>query len=218
MSKSFYDYVENRIVENVDYNRISEIVNQHIANKGYVTAEDLQEAWFGAPQMDRLLGRYVGGAARMAGDLGGKAAGAAGQGAGFVGNAFKNVGQGVASGIGNAAKSAANAAGQGAGFVGNSFKNVGQGVASGVGSAANAVGDAAGRGLNALGKAAGEGMDRVGKWAGSHMNAAETARAIAQLNDRQPELMSNPLFKRLSPQEQNMLKGLFDKMKSHKIG
>jgi hypothetical protein len=201
MSKSFYDYVENRIVENVDYNRISEIVNQHIANKGYVTAEDLQEAWFGIPQMARGLAGLVGGTGRMAGDIGGKAAGAAGQGAGFVGNAFKNVGQGVASGIGSAAKSAANAAGQGAGFVGNSFKNVGQGIG-------NAVGGAAKSGLNAAGNAA----NAAGKWAAGHIDAATMAQAAKQVADRQRDLFANPLLKNLNSQEQAQLQALFSKM------
>lgn len=118
MSKSFYDYVENRIVENVDYNRISEIVNQHIANKGYVTAEDLQEAWFGVPQMARVASGVLGGMGRM----GGHAAGAVGSGlqkaGSAVGSAASQLGQSAmnkASQAYGAAKSGLNQAGQAAG-------------------------------------------------------------------------------------------------------
>lgn len=97
MSKSFYEYVEHRIVENTDYNAISERLNQLILEKGYVTAEDLQEAWFGIPQMARGVAALGGGLGRMAGDLGGRAAGAVGSGlqkaGSAVGGAASKLGQ-----------------------------------------------------------------------------------------------------------------------------
>jgi hypothetical protein len=41
MSRSSHKYTEN-----VSYDIVSEIINKYIEDKGYVTAEDLQEAFF----------------------------------------------------------------------------------------------------------------------------------------------------------------------------
>jgi hypothetical protein len=41
MSRSSHKYTEN-----INYDRVSEIINKYIEDKGYVTAEDLQEAFF----------------------------------------------------------------------------------------------------------------------------------------------------------------------------
>jgi len=121
MARSFYEYVENRIVENFDYNRIAAIINEHVAEKGYITPEELQEAWFGIPAAARAVAGLAGGVGRMAGDLGGMAA----------------------RGAGAAARGTAGALGKGAQFVGQSFKNVGTGLAQGAGQAAGALGSAA---------------------------------------------------------------------------
>jgi hypothetical protein len=120
MSKSFYEYVENRIIENVDYNRISEIVNQHIANKGYVTAEDLQEAWFGVPQMARVASGVLGGMGRM----GGHAAGA-------VGSGLQKAGSAVGSAASQLGQSAMNKAGQAYGAAKSGLNQAGQAAKSG---------------------------------------------------------------------------------------
>ena len=121
MARSFYEYVEHRIVENFDYRRMAAIINEHVAQKGYITPEELQEAWFGIPAAARAVAGMAGGLGRMAKDVGGMAA----------------------RGVGAAAKGALGAAGKGAQFVGQSFKNVGTGLAQGAGQAAGAVGQAA---------------------------------------------------------------------------
>lgn len=121
MSKSFYEYVENRIVENFDYEKIASVINEIIAEKGSITPEELQEAWFGIPGAARAAAAGIGGLGRMAKDVGGMAA----------------------KGVGSAAKGTAGALGKGAQFVGQSFKNVGSGIAQGAGQAAGAVGQAA---------------------------------------------------------------------------
>lgn len=74
MARSFYEYVEHRIVENLDYNRMAAIINEHVAQKGYITPEELQEAWFGIPAAARAVAGMAGGLGRMAKDVGGMAA------------------------------------------------------------------------------------------------------------------------------------------------
>ena len=131
MSKSFYEYVEHRIVENTDYNAISERLNQLILEKGYVTAEDLQEAWFGIPQMARGVAALGGGLGRMAGDLGGRAAGA-------VGSGLQKAGSAVGGAASKLGQSAMNKAGQAYGAAKSGLNQAGQYVGQHMDAAKNA--------------------------------------------------------------------------------
>ena len=182
MSKSFYEYVENRIIENVDYNRISEIVNQHIANKGYVTAEDLQEAWFGVPQMARVASGVLGGMGRM----GGHAAGA-------VGSGLQKAGSAVGGAASQLGQSAMNKAGQAYGA-----------AKSGLNQAGQAAGQAYG--------AAKSGIKQAGQYAANQYKAANEAQAKKQVIDRKNDLAANPLFKKLDAPTQKYLLMALDKM------
>jgi len=96
---SFREYLENRIVENTDYNKISEIVNQLILEKGYVTPEDLHEGLY------KNIDRFFTGIGNMGADVLDKTndkldamGDSIGKGANFVGNSFRNVGTGLAKG------------------------------------------------------------------------------------------------------------------------
>lgn len=133
MSRSFYEYVEHRIVENTDYNAISERLNQLILEKGYVTAEDLQEAWFGIPQMARGVAALGGGLGRIAGDLGGRAAGA-------VGSGLQKAGSAVGGAASKLGQSAMNKAGQAYGAAKSGLNQAGSTIASGAQQAGEYVG------------------------------------------------------------------------------
>ena len=115
MSRSFYEYVEHRIVENTDYNAISERLNQLILEKGYVTAEDLQEAWFGIPQMARAASGVLGGLGRM----GGQAAGA-------VGSGLQKAGSAVGGAASKLGQQALNKAGQAGSAIKGGFQQAGK--------------------------------------------------------------------------------------------
>lgn len=131
MSRSFYEYVEHRIVENTDYNAISERLNQLILEKGYVTAEDLQEAWFGIPQMARGVAALGGGLGRIAGDLGGRAAGA-------VGSGLQKAGSAVGGAASQLGQSAMNKAGQAYGAAKSGLNQAGEYVGKHMDAAKNA--------------------------------------------------------------------------------
>ena len=99
MNKSFRKYVNNRIIEDADYNKISDAVNQLIVEKGHITPEDLQE---GFGDFMRGIGGAFTGLGKMGSDMldktndtldsaGGKISDMANKGTRYVGNAFKNV-------------------------------------------------------------------------------------------------------------------------------
>lgn len=103
VTKSFHEYVKNRIVENTDYNKISDVVNELILEKGYITPEDLQEG------LMRNIGGVFSGLGKMGSSAldttndfldatGDKIKSGIKSGAQFAGNSFKNVGKGIAQG------------------------------------------------------------------------------------------------------------------------
>lgn len=112
MAKSFYEFVEHKIVDNFDFDAYAKIINEHVAEKGYVTPEEMHEAF------ERLRG-LVGGAARVVSGLGNVAKGVVTRGVGSGIEAAKSAGsaiggavKGAGSAIGGAVKSAGGAIAQ----------------------------------------------------------------------------------------------------------
>jgi hypothetical protein len=124
--KSFDQYVENRIIENTDFEKLALLINTRFEeNGGYITESDLAEAWFGVPGLARAASGVVGAMGGIGSDIG-KAAYRKGQ-------AFGNA-------IGQAGKAVGNAVGQAGQAVGSAVGQAGQAVGSAVGQAGQAAG------------------------------------------------------------------------------
>jgi hypothetical protein len=98
MAKSFLEYVENRIVENFDYNEAANQINTVISEQGHITPEQLHEIL--APAWVSALARKAGGAMGAARSIGGKLASDA---ASKVGSSFANVTKDTLGAIGKVA-------------------------------------------------------------------------------------------------------------------
>ncbi len=107
MSKSFLEYVENRMVENFDYNEAANQINTVIAEQGHITPEQLQEVV--SPMWLKKAARGVSGVLGAGKAIGKKLASDA---IGKVGSSFTNVGKDIYGAAVNVGKAGADYVGQ----------------------------------------------------------------------------------------------------------
>jgi len=192
--KSFDQYVENRIIETTDFEKLAYLINAKFEeNGGYITESDLAEAWFGVPSIARAASGVVGAMGGIGADIGK----AAGRGAQAVGSAVGRGAQAVGSAIGQAGQ----AVGRGAQAVGGA---VGRG-AQAVGGAVGQAGQAVGRGAQAVGGAVGQAGQATGQYFSNKYQTAVMQQAASQIQDRIVDIQKNPLFTNLEPNKQQQV-------------